>query len=97
MNRVLAISTEMLEAALDADWERLAALQRAREALLCSVLQQHMHSLEPNKSADGLREILALNDRAKVLAEDARNREGEHIRCLRFGRRAISKYRQSLP
>jgi hypothetical protein len=90
---VIAITEQMLEAAMSGDWERLVELQSEREPFLVSERQTDAAAGELGIS--GIQHVLDINRRITELVADERTRVGSELKRSRAGRKAVRAFQAS--
>lgn len=87
----MQLSSQMLSAGRDDDWERVAALESQRRSLLLGDLPSKQ-SETPPAVVELLRKIIAVNDSLTTLATAAKEASAEELSRAQLGRRVVSAY-----
>ena len=95
LERSIATGEEMLEAARAADWERVRALQPARERQLKVVFDKLPTEGGLSPLMSQVQRLMVQNRELVQLALDERDEHGERLGVLRTGERARKAYADS--
>jgi len=92
LERVLAVTQEMCQAAAAGDWTRVAELVSRRDALLAQAFADPAALRLSAHAAQEIERLMAINARIVELAQQERTARGERIRKQSLRRRATAAY-----
>lgn len=93
LQKIIALSREMLEKARALEWERVAELEVQRKQLVSSCFRHPAHEQEVPAVADGIRQILRINDEITTLGRECKTRLSGELHTQKLGRTASAAYR----
>lgn len=92
LDRIVALSREMLDAANRQEWDELVMLEARRQPLVHEFFGSAVAADEAAAVAAGIQEILELDKATMARAEEGRKEAGAVLAQLATGRRAQQAY-----
>ena len=89
---IVELSRQMLKKARALEWEGMAELERARRDLVMQCFRQPVGNQDVPGVAEGIRQVLAINDELTRLARAGRDQLGGEIQAHKTGRAASAAY-----
>jgi hypothetical protein len=89
---IVELSRQMLEKARALEWESVAELECTRRDLVMQCFRQPVGNQDAPAVAEGIRQVLAINDELARLARAGRDQLGVEIQTHNTGRTASAAY-----